>query len=128
MRVYFIPFTSETYIPITMANIESNSSYAIWFAKQTPPSLTARHPLIDRFERLLRSRPSAAKIATHFIRLKVVLPTGTFYVDQGGTVLERGSGRTFQLSEEQMQQFEREIVYLDGVIDVTAAKEVKLPR
>ena len=110
MRVYFIEFDALTYIPITVANIQTDSAYAIRFARE--------HPFISKLNRLLTSRKASGKLEDAHIRLKVELEKKTFIVDRKGLVLELNSGSTFVLSASERREIEKGILYFSGVVDL----------
>lgn len=120
MRVYFIPFAIETYVPITMTNIEDKSLHAIWFTKE--------HPLINKLRNLLRLRPAREDIDNRVVRLKVQFVRDTFYVDQEGRVIEENTGKKFRLSKKQLDEIEKSILYFAGVIDIKASKSLRAPK
>jgi len=117
LRLYFVPFAIETYIPITTANIEEHGN-TIWFLEA--------HPFIPKLSAALKSRPTKRQILSNGIRLKADLgpSAGVFFVDRNGTVLNEQSGATFVLLPKELERLEKEIRYFIGVVDVKASKRV----
>ena len=119
MRIYFMPFADQTAVPVTKENIEEMGVYRIVLGRTRDRSpLEADPVLVTRLPPLLRAHPTVQKVREHFIRLKVDAGGTAYYVDNKGTVLESTSGRTFQLTKEEMRRLEKDIVNLRGVVDV----------
>lgn len=125
MRLYFTPFETTTYVPLTMENIEDRSTYAIWFPRDTSRREN-EHPLVSKLRRSLQSQPATGGIDHSFIRLKVVIENDVFYVDHGGFVFHPSSRKTFTVSKKEMLEIEEEISRLSGVVDVRAGREAGL--
>ena len=120
MQIYFIPFSIETYVPITINDIVDKSLYVIWFTKD--------HPLIPYFQRTLQMSPTKRKLDDRVIRMKVEFGQNTFFVDKEGGVLNKESGKSYRLSKKQLDEIENKILYFSGAIDVNATKGLKLLR
>jgi hypothetical protein len=119
MRIHFIPFAVQTHGPVTRQDIQEAAFYRLVLGRS--PARSPREPdppLTTKLPVILRARPAAAKLAEEFIRLKVEAAESAYYVDNRGVVLESTSGRTFQLSRDEMQRIHDEIVGLRGVVDV----------
>ncbi len=118
MKIYFIPFTIETYTPVTQNNIEEKSLHAIWF--------TQPNPFIGRLHSLLQSSPTQEKVDDRVIRLKVefVKEREVFYVDQDG-IGTKDSKKYYKLSKKVQDEVEKAILYFSGVIDIKANKELE---
>ncbi len=116
MKLDFVPFSIETYIPITMENIDEGS-YTLWFFE--------RNQFVSEFLKDIKLHPSKRKIMPNLIRVKADFgpEEGIFYVDQNGTVLNPVTGSTFQLSKREMRKIERKVSDLIGVVDVKAARK-----
>ena len=110
MKVYLIPFRIETYVPVTMDDIEAKSHYAIAFMKS--------HRLVTDLRRWLTQNPSTRLIDNRVIRLKVQFESEVFFVDQDGVVFLQTRGSHFLLSEEQRQKIETEVQQFSGVVDL----------
>ena len=115
LRLNFIPFAIETYVPITMANIDEHG-HRIWFLE--------RNPFIPKLLATLKKTPARGQILRDGLRLKADFggAAGVYFVDRNGTVLHDGSGAAFVLTKEQMKRLEREIQDFVGVVDVNATK------
>ncbi len=128
MRIYFIPFAVETHAPVTKEDIEKAGFYRIILGRPSQISPRAPdHPLVTKLPAVLRAHPSARKLDELVIRLKVEGGGATYYVDKEGTVLESTSGRTFQLTRDEMQRLHKDIVGLRGVVDVDVCSRLPCP-
>lgn len=119
MRLYYvIPFTIETYIPITKENVEENS-YTIWFMEE--------HQFISELLTILKARPKKAEILLKGIRLKVDFGElgGVFFVDRNGIVLHEGTKATFSVSTDEIEQLEQRLQYFVGIVDIKAFERSK---
>lgn len=107
MKIYFIPFEIETYVPVTILNIEDSSIYELRFVKE--------HIFCTELRNLLESNKVNNKIDNKAIRLKVEFTRekNVYYVDQKGVVLKNNE-TYYQLSKKAMQKIEKEILYLSG--------------
>jgi hypothetical protein len=115
MRLYFlVPFSIETFTPVTMENIGIQFGREVWFMED--------RPFIMELVTMLKSHPTKKEIAAKGIRLKVDLGPvrGMYFVDKEGTVLKRDSKTTFQLSVEELERLERKLESFIGVVDVKA--------
>jgi hypothetical protein len=119
MKIYFVPFEIETYVPITMNDIESKSKYEIWFYGE--------HAFCNKIQRLLESNKTNAKIDNKVIRLKVEIFKNegiiAYYVDQEGVVV-KNKEETFYLSKDKLKTIEKEILYFSGVVDIKTSRKL----
>jgi hypothetical protein len=113
LKLYFIPFPIETYLPITKNNIHEQGS-SIWFLEQ--------NPFVSKLKTILQSRAAKRQVLPGHIRLKADFgqTSEVFFVDQKGTVLNEKTGATFALTVEQMSQLERDLDSFKGAVDVKA--------
>jgi len=118
LRLYFLPFSIETYLPVTAANIEEHG-HAIWFMEE--------HPFISKLRSMLQAHPAKSEILSKGIRLKADfrIPKAVFLVDRNGTVQRKDSGATFRLEQREVDQLEQEIRYFFGIVDVKAFERSK---
>lgn len=120
MKLYFIPFEIQTYLPVTMEDIENKSSKRIWFSGD--------HAFCTWIQEALQSKRIDAKIDSNNIRLKVEIVDknnfvrSIYYVDSKGKVLKDGK-KTFLLSEAVMKKIAEDIRYFSGVVDINASRE-----
>lgn len=120
MRLYFVvPFSIETYLPITMENIE-DQGYAIWFME--------KHQFISELLNILKSHPTNTNKQIHpkGIRLKVDFGEleGVFFVDRNGVILQKDTNATFSLSENELEYLQKQLQYFIGVVDIKAFKRM----
>jgi len=110
---FLVPFSIETYVPITKDNIDEQGA-AIWFLE--------KHGFVPRLRTTLQSRAAKRQLLRGHIRLKADFGQSgeIFFVDQKGTVLNEKTGATFVLTAEQVSQLERELEGFKGVVDVKA--------
>ena len=114
LKLYFVvPFSIETYLPITKDNIHEQGS-SIWFLE--------KHAFVSKLRTTLQSRAAKRQVLPGHIRLKADFRQSpeVFFVDQKGTVLNEKTGATFALTAEQVSQLERELEGFKGVVDVKA--------
>lgn len=118
MKIYFIPFAIETYVPVTESNIEDTSIYAIWFTQQ--------HPFISRLHKLLQSKRITGKMDNRVVRLKVefVKENEVFYVDRDG-IVAKDSADYYKLSQKAQNEIESEIKHFSGVVDIKAKRALE---
>lgn len=120
MKVYFLPFTIETYVPVTIDNIKTDSSNKIWFSYT--------HMFHKYMQEILEKNKGKTKINKLAIRMKVEFVNknnfiyAQYYVDRDGKVL-KNNGETFLLSQMMMREIEEKIAYFSGVVDIIACKE-----
>lgn len=126
MRIYFTPFTSETYVPLTMEEIEERCTYMIWFIKEHPSTRLKEHPFVLKLKNLFGLKSTNVQIDNLLIRLKVILGDEIFFVDKNGVVLNKSTERTFSLSKTQRMEIQEEIINYSGVIDVRTSKDIGL--
>ena len=116
MRIYYMPFAIQTDAPVTKNDIEEASPFRIILGRST---LVARAPRPSiRLRAILRSHPATQRLREDFIRLKVVTEWDVYYVDHKGTILEEATGRTFQLTKNEMDNIHAQISGLRGVVDI----------
>jgi hypothetical protein len=110
---FVVPFSIDTYVPITMDNIESDS-YEVWMANE--------HGVEADLLRAFQSTRSRKSINEKAIRCKMDFGSrgGVFYVDRHGIVLRKKDGDRFELSEKQMLHIEQLLQGMVGIIDVKA--------
>lgn len=110
---FVIPFSIETYVPITMDNIESDSN-EVWMAKD--------HGVVTDLLKAFQSTRSRKPINEKAMRFKADFGTleGVFYVDRYGIVLRKKDGARFELSEKQLLHLEQNLQGMVGVVDVKA--------
>jgi hypothetical protein len=121
MRLFFVvPFSIETYVPITIQNIEEQG-HTIWFMEE--------QPFISELLNMLKSRPTKRQILTKGVRLKADFGESgsVFFIDRNGSILQQNTGATFNLSAEQLEQLQRQLHYFIGVVDVKAFKRSEKP-
>lgn len=108
---FVIPFSKETYVPITMENIESDS-HEVWMAKD--------HGVVTNLLQAFQSTRSRKPINEKAIRFKADFGTlgGTFYIDRYGIVLRKKDGARFELSEKQLLHLEQDLKGMVGIVDV----------
>ena len=58
---------------------------------------------------MLRAHPRSLRLREDFIRLKVATEWDVYYVDDKGAVLEQSTGRTFQLTKNEMDSIHKQI-------------------
>lgn len=119
LKLYFvIPFSIETYAPITMENIEEDSRLLLFMQE---------HKFVSELERILQLHQTKRKILSDGIRLKAVFgkSKSVFFVDRNGIVLNQDSGTTFRLTAQELESLEKRLESFRGIIDVTAYQEYK---
>lgn len=116
MKIYFTPFAIQTYLPMTMDNIQENSIYKIWFVKNHKQK---------KLLNLLEARKADKTIDNKLIRLKIdfIESNTVFYVDQNGVVL-KDNQYSFIMTSTELKDLEDEILQFDGVIDINEAKKL----
>ena len=124
MRIYFVPFMTETFVPLPMEEIEKRNLYEIWFMREHPSTRLVKHPFVDKLRRILRSKLTKSRIDNSFIRLKVVMNEEIYFVDIKGVVWDKKNDKSFQLSRKQRMEIEKEIINFSGVIDARTSKEI----
>jgi len=67
---------------------------------------------------MLRAHRGGQGLREDFIRLKVVTEWDVYYVDHRGAILEQSTGRTFQLTKNEMDDIHKQISGLRGVVDI----------
>jgi hypothetical protein len=120
MRLYFVvPFSIETYTPVTMENIGTEFGRTILLMEERGFTL--------ELVTMLESHPTNKEILANGIRLKADLGDlgATYFVDKEGTVLKKGSGATFQLSADELARLEKQLEPLIGVVDVESYRRHK---
>jgi hypothetical protein len=115
MKVYLIPFEIDTYVPVTMADIEVKSHFAIAFRKS--------HTFVTELRSSLTSKRSNRIIDDRVIRMRVQLSSEVFFVDQDGVVLEQTKGARYELSKDQRAKIETEVARFAGVMDLKMPRE-----
>jgi hypothetical protein len=120
MKIHFIPFLVETYVPVTMSDIESSSHVVLWF--------TQSHIFMNDLRRVLTARRASRSIDDRVIRLKVELDTETFFVDKDGVVFEPSTGASFRLTSDDLSDVQKRILYFSGVVDIKASERLRGPR
>lgn len=110
---FVMPFSIETYIPITMESVE-NDSYEVWIMKD--------HKAAKELIQALQLRPSHKAIHEKEIRFKADFGSsgGIFFLDKEGIVLRKNDGLHFELSEKQLEHVEHLLQDMIGVVDVRA--------
>ena len=110
-----------------MRNIEEAGFYKIWFIHESP--LTPQeHPFIPKLRQMFLAKKATEEVDDSFIRLKVELPSDTFYVDRNGRVLRSNTGEKYKLSKKQMQDIENTIEHFSGIVDINASKRITAPK
>ena len=120
-RLYFVvPFSIETFVPITMQNIEEHGD-TIWFMQE--------HPFVSELLNVLKSHPTKGQILSKGIRLKADFGEsgGVFFVDRNGMVWQQDTGSTFSLSAEKVEQLQKQLQYFMGVVDIKALRRSEKP-
>ena len=119
MRIYYMPFAIQTDAPVTKNDIEEASPFRIILGRSAKLSpFQPDNPLIVRLRAILRSHPATQRLREDFIRLKAVTEWDVYYVDHKGTILEEATGRTFQLTKNEMDNIHAQISGLRGVVDI----------
>ena len=110
---FSVPFSIETYVPITMDNIESDS-HEVWMANE--------HGVLADLLRTFQSTRSRKPINEKAIRCKANFGSlgGIFYIDRNGIVLRKKDGAHFELSEKQVLHIEQILQGMVGIVDVKA--------
>jgi len=117
-RLYFLPFNTETFVPVTMDRIEAAALVDLVLVN--PQSRGDVQPFVKTLRGMMVGRVPAGRLNELAIRLKLVLEGKTYYVDARGTVLEAASGRTFRLEKSDLNRIESSIHALTGAIDMKA--------
>jgi len=120
LRLYFvIPFSIETFTPVTMENVGTEFGRTILMMEERGFTL--------ELVTLLESHPIKKDILTNSIRLKADLGElgATYFVDKAGTVLKKDSGATFQLPADELARLEKQLESLIGVVDVESYRRYK---
>ena len=117
-RLYFIPFDTTTFVPVTPRNIEEAATFELSLIG--PERDTGPHPFIKSLRAMLRSRAVRTQLNDLAVRLKLVFEGETYYVDAAGGVLESTSTRTFRLQNTELRHIEKSIESFSGVIDMKA--------
>ncbi len=110
---YVVPFSIETYIPITVENIEADS-YEVW--------LMGNHKIVNKLTQALQLRPSRKTFHEKEIRLKADFggSLGIFFLDKEGVVLRKRDGERFELASKELTDVEQLLHEMIGVVDVKA--------
>jgi len=133
LRLYYIPFDIETFIPVTKTVISKGSP--IVFLKKHPfisellKSLQAHTP----YERKPSEEPTAPLEPSQKdedrdrgnYRLKADFGSsvGIFWVTQGGGVIKE-DGAHFFLTKNEMELLDQKIKYFHGVVDTAVASQI----
>lgn len=114
LKIYYVPFRVETFVPITTEDIEAQSDLVIW--------IYDNDPLVSEIISLFKGEKPSKEIRDvpvgHLnIRLKIEnLNDGTaYFVDKGG-ILQTNKGDRFLLSPSQIEKIEAKITSLRGVV------------
>jgi len=122
MRIIFVSFGAETFLPITMSSIDEKKHLRVWFVRSLMRDND--HPFVSKLGKMLQANTTKEGIDDNSVRLKVELGADTFYADRNGTVLKKNTGEKFQLSREQMQEIENALANFDGVVDTWASQRI----
>jgi len=122
MRVIFMSFGSETFLPITIKSIDDRKHLKVWFVRSLMRDND--HPFVSKLRKMLQANSTKEEIDDNRVRLKVEIGTDTFYADANGTVLKKNTGEKFQLSREQMQEIESTMENFDGVVDTWTSERI----
>lgn len=113
MLHFVVPFSIETYMPITMENIEADSS-DVWIMKD--------HDAAKKLMQILQAKPSFKALHEKEIRLKANFgsSTGVFFLDKDGVVFRKDDGQHFELSGKELEQVEHLLEQMMGIVDIRA--------
>jgi len=112
--LYFVtPFSIETYMPITMDNIEDNS-HKVWIATD--------HRFVTEILQTFQLKPSRKVVDEKEIRFKADFGKlgGLLFFDKRGIVLRKTDGQHCELSGKQLEHIEHLLQEMVGVVDVRA--------
>ncbi len=116
-KLYFVvPFSIETYIPITIESIEEGAAHHVVFMNP--------HSFVEKLPGVLQSHPTNKTLNLKGIRLKFKLydSESVFWVDREGVVGREGSNTNYLLTGEELASLEQELKSFIGVVDVKAYK------
>jgi hypothetical protein len=110
---FVVPFSIETYMPMTMENIETDS-YEVWIA--------ADHKIVNKLNQTLQLRPSRKTFHEKEIRLKADFGSSLsiFFLDKEGVVLRKLDGERFELTNKELEHVEQLLQEMIGVVDIKA--------
>jgi hypothetical protein len=110
---YVVPFSIETYVPITVENIEADS-YEVW--------LMDNHKIVKKLTQALQLRLSRKTFHEKEIRLKADFggSLGIFFLDREGVVLRKLDGERFELTNKELEHIEQLLQEMIGVVDIKA--------
>jgi hypothetical protein len=123
-KLYFIPFHTQTYVPVTKETIETDSlsHYQLGFYRVFENKIDSdqKPPSCIEIKELLECKPADLKINGKMIRLKFKSISGDliYYVDQDG-IVEKNNKERFRLDKKTMEKVTTKILYLSGVVDYT---------
>ena len=123
MKIYFIPFKTETLEPVKMGKtIELESTTALWVYDNDKVAGDIKSILQRAKEPLEENK---VEIRKNQIRLKVVFPKESliYYVDKDGTVLKNKS--LTRMTDEQMEELELKIKNIGGILDLNVKPDWK---
>lgn len=117
LKLYFVPFSIETYLPITRETLEQSD----------PIVFMQEHKFISDLLTLLQSHPTGDKAKIEKFRhprLKAVFGKhgAVYFVGQAGTAIREQDGMLFKINKREMDMLEKQIEYFKGVADMNAAK------
>jgi len=122
MRVIFVPWGVETFLPITMNSIDEAKHLKVWFVRSLVRDND--HPFVSKLGKMLQAYPTKEEMNKKGVRLKVELGADTFYADANGTVLKKNTGERFQLLREQMHEIESTMENFDGVVEIWSSQRI----
>ncbi len=111
MKIYYVPFEVETFVPITMEDIESRSHLVLW--------IYDNEQLVAEILSLLQGEKTSKEINDAGIRLKIenVKDETVFSVDREGVGFTN-KGDRFLLTKAQVDKLQVKIMSLRGVVHV----------
>ena len=118
IKIYYVPFDTETFVPITKEDIESRSYLELW--------IYDNEQLVAEILSLLQGEKTSKKINDEGIRLKIEnVKAGTvFFVDRDGVGFTNKGG-SFLLTKAQVSKLQTKIVKLRGVVHVNVDRLAK---
>ena len=89
--IYYIPFNIETYVPVTVDDIEKRAHLKLVLLEESD--------LLGRLAKLLSDNKVRGSFDGRVVRLKVVLKKEVYFVDADGGVKHNGSEYTINPDE-----------------------------